>query len=125
MVVKQKSDGSKKMMMVVMAILVLISLWYLYAGLSMHAQVTTDEATYHSAQRAYWAGNDKVTRDAAPANSDLNNQLADILNTPSDLLRLKLVGVGRILTGIFLLLLGILMALVMMPVRLGQIIKNR
>ncbi len=47
------------------------------------------------------------------------------MNYPSELLRLKLVGIGKILTGIFILLLEILMALVMMPMRLGKIIKQK
>ena len=42
----------------------------------------------------------------------------------STLLELKLVGVGNILTGIYALLFGILIALVMMPMKLGKIIKG-
>ena len=38
---------------------------------------------------------------------------------------LKLVGVGKILTGIFILLLGILLALIMMPVRLAAMIGKK
>jgi len=40
-------------------------------------------------------------------------------------MELKLLGVGKILTGIYVLLFGILIALVMMPVRLGNIIKKK
>ena len=54
-----------------------------------------------------------------------NNQQVEIANYPSELLRLKLVGVGKILTGIYILLFAILMALIMMPIRLGKIIKGK
>ena len=79
---------------------------------------------FHALQENYWSI-DKTTRDAAVSGSSLNSDLVDIQNYPSELLRLKLVGVGRILTGIYVLLLGILIALIMMPVRLGKIIKGK
>jgi len=105
-------------------IIMIASLVYAIQGIVMHAQVTTEEAKFHAAQADYWTI-DKVTRDAATTGSSLNAQLVEIKNFPSDLLRLKLVGVGRILTGIYILLFGILIALMMMPVRLGQIIKGK
>lgn len=58
----------------------------------------------------------------AATDSALNKNLVQIQNYPSELLRLKLVGVGKILTGIFMLLFGIMIALVMMPIRLGKVI---
>jgi len=85
--------------------------------------VSTEEAKFHGLQETYFSM-DKVTRDSAPAGSEINQQLVEIQQYPSDLLRLKLVGVGRILVGIYVLLFGILIALVMMPVRLGKIIKK-
>jgi len=105
-----------------MAIMVL-SLVFVIWGISMHAQVSTEEAKFHGLQETYFSM-DKVTRDSAPAGSEINQQLVEIQQYPSDLLRLKLVGVGRILVGIYVLLFGILIALVMMPVRLGKIIKK-
>jgi len=101
-------------LMIIMLAIILVSLNFLIWGNVMHAKVTTEQ---------YWSI-DKVTRDAAPANSELANQLVEIKNTPSDLLRLKLVGVGRILTGIYILLFGILIALMVMPVRLSQMMKK-
>lgn len=115
----------EKMMMVVMLVLVVLSLYFLWQGMGMHSAVSIEEAKFHSLQEDYLGGNDKATRDAAPANSALSNQQVEIANYPSELLRLKLVGVGKILTGIFILLLGILIALTMMPVRLGMILKKR
>lgn len=89
----------------------------------MHAQVPGEETKFHSAQDAYFSIN-KAERDSAATNSALNAQLVEIKNYPSTLLELKLVGVGKILTGILFILLAILMALVMMPVRLGMIIRK-
>lgn len=114
----------KKMVMAVMMILMVVSLYFLIVGANMHAQVSTEEAKFHSLQNQYW-NVDKATRDAAPANSALTSQLVDIQNYPSELLRLKLVGVGRILMGIYVLLFGILMALMMMPKKLGAVIKGK
>lgn len=110
-------------LMIIMLAIILVSLNFLIWGNVMHAKVTTVEDEFHALQEQYWSI-DKVTRDAAPANSELANQLVEIKNTPSDLLRLKLVGVGRILTGIYILLFGILIALMVMPVRLSQMMKK-
>jgi len=111
-------------LMMLMLLIMLISLNFLIWGNLMHNQVTRDEATFHALQEQYW-NIDKATRDVAPANSALTNQLVDIKNAPSDLLRLKLVGVGRILTGIYFLLFGILIALIVMPVRLSKMMMKK
>jgi len=113
----------KKIMMLMM-IIMLVSLFYMVWGNMMHAQVTEDEATFHNNLENYF-NIDKVTRDSASANSALSGQLVEIKKAPSNLLRLKLIGVGRILTGIYALLFGILIALILMPIRLGMIIKGK
>jgi len=110
-------------LMLMMLLIMLIALNYLVWGNLMHAEVTRDEAVFHASQEQYW-NIDKATRDAAPSNSELTNQLVEIKNAPSDLTRLKLVGVGRILTGIFVLLFGILIALIVMPIRLSKLMKK-
>lgn len=114
----------KKMMpmMIVMLIIVILSIAYAFAGIIMHKQVNTEEAKFHALQDSYFSQS-KIIRDSAETDSSLNADLVSIKNYPSELLRLKLVGVGKILTGIFILLLGILIALIMMPVRLGKIIE--
>lgn len=89
----------------------------------MHRQVGVEEAKFHQLQTDYFLKS-KAVRDGAETGSDLNKQLVTVQNYPSELLRLKLVGVGKILTGIFALLFGILIALVSMPMRLGKIIKE-
>lgn len=113
-----------KPMMMVMALLMLLSLVFAVIGVSMHQKVKKEEVKFHALQDNYF-NNDKATRDGAASGSQLTEQLKDIKNYPSELLRLKLVGVGRILVGIYILLFAILMALVMMPKRLAAVIKNK
>lgn len=116
----------KKMMPMILLMLILFisAVFFAWQGVSMHQQVTVEEAKFHQLQADYFILS-KATRESAPDNSELNKTLVQIQNYPSELLRLKLVGVGKILTGIFIILFNILLALIMMPVRLGRIIKNR
>ncbi|PIR96087.1 MAG: hypothetical protein COT92_02895, partial [Candidatus Doudnabacteria bacterium CG10_big_fil_rev_8_21_14_0_10_42_18] len=66
----------------------------------------------------------KVEREAAVTGSELNQKLVQIQNYPSELLRLKLVGIGKILTGILSALLAIAFLLFMMPIRLAKLMKE-
>lgn len=113
----------KTMMMMLMGILMIVSLFFTYQGSVMHQKVSIEEQKFHQLQEEYFLVS-KADRDSAETNSELNQKLVEIQNYPSELLRLKLVGVGQILTGIFVLLFGILIALIMMPVRLGKILKQ-
>ncbi len=106
-----------------MMILMLIALFFAGQGVYMHHKVAIEEATFHALQQDYFILS-KAEREAAPTGSELNQRLVEIQNYPSTLLELKLVGVGKILTGIFVLLFGILIALIMMPVRLGNRVGN-
>lgn len=110
-------------MMLVMLIIIIVAFTYAIQGIQMHNTVAVEEARFHALQDQYFTIS-KAQRDAAATGSDLNKQLVEISNFPSELLRLKLVGVGKILTGIFALLLGILLALIMMPIRLGKTMKE-
>ncbi len=119
-------DKSKRAVpiMLVMLVLVIGSAVYAYQGVDMHRRVAVEEGKFHDLQASYWIVN-KAERDGAITGSSLNKQLVEIVNYPSELLRLKLVGVGKILTGIYILLFGILVALLMMPKRLAQIIESQ
>jgi hypothetical protein len=119
-------ENMKKMMpmMIVMMLIVVTAATFAYQGVSRQNRVAATETTFHQLQTDLLANHTKAERDSAPAGSALATQQADVANYPSTLLELKLVGVGKILTGIFFLLLGILMALIIMPVRLGRIIKG-
>jgi hypothetical protein len=114
----------KKLIIILMIVLFLGSFFYVFTGASMHRKVRTEENLFHDLQTEYFSLS-KAERDAALTGSDLNENLVSIQQYPSELLRLKLVGIGKILMGIYLLLFGILIALMMMPIRLGMIIKNK
>ncbi len=116
--------NKEKMIKIIMIIIIISSAFYAWQGIDMHNQVTTEEASFHKLQTEYFTQS-KAVRDGAETGSDLNKQLVQIKNYPSDLLRLKLVGVGKILTGIFILLLGILVALMSMPRKLSSVIKEQ
>jgi Tfp pilus assembly protein PilO len=119
-------ENMKQMMpilLVVMAITI-AGIVYLFQGISMQNQVPAEEAKFHALQQEYFIIN-KAEREAAPTGSELNQKLVDIQNYPSQLLELKLVGVGKILTGIFALLFVIGIFLFMMPIRLAQMTKRQ
>ncbi len=109
--------------LVMMMVLMLVAVFFAGQGIVMHSQVKTEEAKFHALQSEYFTLA-KAEREGATTGSELNQKLVEIQNYPSTLLELKLVGVGKILTGIFVLLFGILMALIMMPKRLAQVISS-
>lgn len=110
-------------LLLIMIILVLGGVWFAWQGVSMHTQVAIEEDTFHALQDSYFSIS-KAERDAAATGSELNANLVEIVNYPSSLLFLKLVGIGKILTGIFLVLFAILIALIMMPIRLKEAIRE-
>jgi hypothetical protein len=114
----------KKAMMILMMLIMLGGIVFAAQGVMMHMQVDTEEATFHQLQNDYFM-QAKSIRDSAETGSQLNKDLVAIVNYPSELMQLKLIGVGKILTGIFVLLFGILIALIMMPVRLGKMIGKK
>ena len=113
----------KAIPLIIGAVVVIVSLYFVGQGISMHSTVLTEEAKFHQLQSQYFTLA-KAERDSAATGSDLNTQLVAISNYPSELLRLKLVGVGKILTGIFVMLLGIFLALLVMPMRLAMLMKK-
>lgn len=116
----------KKMMPIMLAMMIIVIAGIVYAvqGINMHNQVDVEEVKFHELQDSYYSQS-KAVRDGAETNSQLNKDLVQIQQYPSTLLQLKLVGIGKILTGIFALLFAILVALIMMPVRLGKIITEK
>ena len=115
----------KKMMPVMLITLVLVigAITYAVQGIEMHKQVVVEEVKFHQLQSEYFTLS-KVERESALTGSELNQKLVQIQNYPSSLMELKLIGVGKILTGIFGLLFGILIALFMMPIRLAKMMKS-
>lgn len=107
----------------VMAAIGLFSILFVFQGISMHNLVATEEDKFHALQEEYFTLA-KSDRDSAAEGSALNAKLVELQQYPSTLMMLKLIGVGKLLTGIYILLFGILIALVIMPFRLGDIIKS-
>ena len=115
----------KQMMvpMLVLLILVVVSVVYVLQGRAMHKEVLVEEVKFHSLQESYFLQS-KAVRDGAVAGSQLNQDLVNIKNYPSSLMQLKLLGLGQILTGIFVSLLAIVFLLFMMPLRLAKLMKK-
>lgn len=118
-------QNMKSMMvpMLILLVLVIGSLTFAWQGIGMHQQVSVEETKFHSLQQDYFIIN-KAERESAPTGAVLNQKLVDIQNYPSELLRLKLVGVGKILTGILSALLAIVFLLFMMPIRLAKLMRE-
>jgi len=117
--------GNMKQMMPILLVVTIITIAgivYLSQGINMHQQAAVDEAAFNALQAEYWIVS-KADRDAAETGSDLNQQLVRLQQYPSQLMFLKLVGLGKILTGIFALLFVIGIFLFMMPIRLAMIQK--
>lgn len=110
--------------MLLMVVVMLVGIVWGAQGVLLHMQVDTEEAKFHQLQSDYFIQS-KALRDAAETGSELNQNLVEIVNYPSELMRLKLIGIGHILSGIFVLLFGILIALMIMPIRLGHIIEKK
>lgn len=118
-------QNMKSMMvpMLVLLILVVGSISFAWQGIAMHNQVSVEEAKFHALQNEYFTLS-KVERELAPTGSDLSQKLVQIQNYPSSLMELKLIGIGKILTGILSALLAIVFLLFMMPIRLAKLMKE-
>ena len=114
---------SMTMPLLILAILVIGGIVFAWQGVAMQNRVAGEEVKFHALQQEYFIIN-KAERESAPTGDPLNQKFVDIQNYPSSLLELKLVGVGKILTGIFGALLAILFVLFMMPIRLAKMMKG-
>jgi len=116
----------KQMMPILMLVMIITiaGIVYLFQGVGMHQQVAVEEQKFNELQAEYWIVS-KADRDAAATGSELNQQLVRLKQYPSQLLQLKLVGVGKILTGIFALLFVIGIFLFMMPIRLAMMMRMK
>ncbi|MEK7479565.1 MAG: hypothetical protein AAB634_03480 [Patescibacteria group bacterium] len=103
---------------------ILGSAFFVVQGVNMHDEAAKEGEAFHALQAEYYAQS-KEARDAAPMGSELNQKLAAIQNAPSELMRIELAGIGKILIGIGALLLGILIALVALPGRVKDSIGYR
>jgi len=118
------NDEQAKKMNTMANMMLMISALFVLLGIIL--QITAWIQDFNSFQplvHDYWSI-DKATRDAAPAGSELANQLATIQGFPAKLMLFKLVGIGSILVGIWIALFVIAKRLGMIPVRLAQIMKG-
>ena len=113
------SVGMKRMAIGLIVIAVGVGLGYVIWGIIMQSLAASNEGLFNDEIANYFII-DKETRDSAATGSKLNRDLVQIQQRPSMLIYLKLVGMGRILTGIFASLIAILIALLVMPARLGE-----
>ena len=115
----------KQMMPILMLVMIITiaGVVYLFQGVEMQNQVAGEEENFHALQAEYWTIS-KVERDAAATGSELSQKLVRLQQYPSQLLELKLVGIGKILTGIFALLFVIGIFLFMMPFRIQTILHK-
>lgn len=98
--------------------------FFVLAGIILHITAWIQEFTvFQPLVQDYWSV-DKATRDAATSGSELANQLAEIQSFPAKLMTFKLVGVGSVLTGIWISLFVIAKRIGMLPVRLASLIKS-
>jgi len=109
--------------MLVLLILVVSSVTFAWQGIGMQNRVAGEEAKFHALQDEYFTLS-KIEREAAPTGSELNQKLVQIQNYPSSLMELKLIGIGKILTGILASLLAIVFLLFMMPIRLAKLMQE-
>ena len=102
----------------------MLGVLFVVIGILMHLSVLYLEFNdFGPLQEKYWSL-DKATRDAALTGSDTSNMLVEIQKFPAKLMTLKLVGIGSLLTGIFISLMGIFGALTMMPKKLSAAIMK-
>ncbi len=98
--------------------------FFMIQGMNLHEEAAKEGEKFYALQAEYYTQS-KEARDAAPAGSELSQKLAAIQNAPSELMRLELAGLGKMLIGIGALLLGILIALVALPGRVRDSIGYR
>jgi len=107
-----------------MKMMIIVGLIFALVGIILQVTAVVQEfGTFAPLQESYWSVS-KADRDAALSGSELSNQLTEIQKFPPRLMTFKLVGIGSILVGICITLVAILMALKMMPVKLGKILKG-
>ena len=102
---------------------ILLAFLFLLVGIVLHVTAFSLEfGKFAPLLDDYYGQHSKAERDSAAAGSELALEQAEITKFPPKLMTFKLVGMGSILTGIFLLLFIIIQALKIMPIRLGSII---
>ena len=113
------SLGMKRMVVALIVISIGVGLAFVIWGVIMQSLAASNEGLFNDEIANYFIKSKEV-RDSAATGSQLNKDLVQIQQRPSMLVYLKLVGIGRLLTGIFAVLFAILVALLIMPVKMGE-----
>ena len=118
------NDVEAKKMQMMAGMMLMVAGLFVLLGIILHIIAwVQDLNTFQPLVNEYWSVA-KATRDSAATGSELANQLATIQGFPAKLMLFKLVGIGSILVGIWLVLFVIAKRLAMMPMRLAQIMKS-
>lgn len=104
--------------------LVLIAMLFLITGVVLQSTAFNLEFTEFTPILEELKPLQKSVVDNADPESRIANLKTDAAKFPAKLLTFKLVGVGAILTGIWILLFVILQALKIMPLRLAKVIAE-
>lgn len=107
-----------------MKAIILTGVLFLVLGVVFQITAFTLEFTQFAPLLDNLAGLPKSIADEAPVGSEISQWKIEVAKFPPKLMTLKLVGVGSILTGIFLTLFVITQALRVMPIRLGKVIRE-
>ena len=118
------SEFNEETFMNKMKAVVLLGFLFLTLGVVFQTTAFYMEFTQFAPLLDEVAGLPKSVVDEAPVGSDLSQQKIEIAKFPPKLFTLKLVGIGTILAGIFLMLFVITQALRVMPLRLGKVLKK-
>ena len=104
---------------------ILVSFIFLIIGMTLQLTAFHQEFTEFAPMLDQIAGLPKAQLDTAPVGSEISNLKIEVAKFPPKLMTFKLVGMGNILTGIFILLFVIIQALKMMPIRLAGVIQKK
>lgn len=104
----------------VMLLLLLLGFFYAFRGMTMHSQFAVENAMLEDMFVAY--ADEMLGDDAASGDWFTNDRL--LLLQQSLLVGTKLVSIGQLLTGIFFILVAILMVLLIMPMRVEKLMKK-
>lgn len=123
--IKMAQEFDEESFMNMMKGVVLTGFLFLLVGTALQVTAFTLEFRQFVPLLDQLAGLPKEVADNAPLGSEISNWKIEAAKFPPKLMTLKLVGVGSILTGIFLLLFVITQGLRVMPIRLGKAIRGR
>jgi len=95
------------------AALLMASAAFIWQGVVMHSELEGERVAYEETQASYYSVAKEI-RDRAPADSPLSAQYAQIMHYPTKIQAKSAVGTGKLLTGIYFMLVTVLVTFMMM-----------